>query len=201
MTSEPGNHPIWKQTFLKVKRLHLSSWKISLNQWCSKYCCVLILLSFHETPCKKIIPSKQMTQMTETQFLSSVFSPSATELCPSGHGSSAGSSGELRSCGEELIKKSGSFSLQSQPAFLARVPNETVVRLFSLLVSPPNCLCTRNIWSLDWHHSFLSQMRHYSAKYGVSEFPGEGISFTKLTMDTMNDSSGAEIKVSLTLGQ
>lgn len=44
-------------------------------------------------------------------------------------------------------------------------------------------------------------MRHYSAKYGVSEFPGEGISFTKLTMDTMNDSSGAEIKVSLTLGQ
>ena len=45
---------------------------------------------------------------------------------------------------------------------------------------------------------FLSQMRHYSAKYGVSEFPGEGISFTKLTMDTMNDSSGAEIKVSLT---
>ena len=38
-------------------------------------------------------------------------------------------------------------------------------------------------------------MRHYSAKYGVSEFPGEGISFSKLTMDTMNDSSGAEIKV------
>lgn len=41
-------------------------------------------------------------------------------------------------------------------------------------------------------------MRHYSSKYGVSEFPGEGTSFTKLTMDTMNDSSGAEIKVSLT---
>ena len=40
-------------------------------------------------------------------------------------------------------------------------------------------------------------MRHYSAKYGVNEFPGEGVSFTKLTMDTMNDSSGAEIKVSL----
>ena len=39
-------------------------------------------------------------------------------------------------------------------------------------------------------------MRHYSAKYGVNEFPGEGVSFTKLTMDTMNDSSGSEIKVS-----
>jgi len=108
--------------------------------------------------------------------ITSSVSPSATELCPSGHGSSAGSSGELpRSCGEELIKKSGSFSLQSQPAFLARVPNETVVRLFSLL------------------------MRHYSSKYGVSEFPGEGTSFTKLTMDTMNDSSGAEIKVGAVL--
>ena len=58
-------------------------------------------------------------------------SPSTTELCPSGGGSSAGSSGE------ELVKKSGSFGLQSQPAFLARVPNETVVRLFSLLVSQP----------------------------------------------------------------
>ena len=151
MTSEPGNHPIWKQTFLKVKRLHLSFWKISLNQWCSKYCCILILLSFHAKPCKDLISSKQMTQMTETQFLSSLFSPSATELCPSGHGSSAGSSGELRSCGEELIKKSGSFSLQSQPAFLARVPNETVVRLFSLLVSPidspQNCLYARDMWS------------------------------------------------------
>ena len=151
MTSEPGNHPIWKQTFLKVKRLHLSFWKISLNQWCSKYCCILILSSFHAKPCKDLIPSKQMTQMTETQFLSSLFSPSATELCPSGHGSSAGSSGELRSCGEELIKKSGSFSLQSQPAFLARVPNETVVRLFSLLVSPidspQNCLYARDMWS------------------------------------------------------
>merc|ERR1719278_1023930 len=57
-----------------------------------------------------------------TKITSSV-SPSTTELCPSGHGSSAGSSGELtRSCGEELIKKSGSFSLQSHPAFLARVP-------------------------------------------------------------------------------
>ena len=55
-------------------------------------------------------------------------SPSTTELCG---GSSAGSSGE------ELVKKSGSFGLQSQPAFLARVPNETVVRLFSLLVSQP----------------------------------------------------------------
>jgi len=107
--------------------------------------------------------------------ITSSVSPSATELCPSGHGSSAGSSGEPRSCGEELIKKSGSFSLQNQPAFLARVPNETVVRLFSLL------------------------MRHYSAKYGVSEFPGEGISFTKLTMDTMNDSSGAEIKMGAVL--
>ena len=40
-----------------------------------------------------------------------------------------------------------------------------------------------------------SQMRHYSSKYGVSDCPGEGLSFTKLTMDTMNDSSGAEIKV------
>jgi len=107
--------------------------------------------------------------------ITSSVSPSATELCPSGHGSSAGSSGEMRSCGEELIKKSGSFSLQSQPAFLARVPNETVVRLFSLL------------------------MRHYSAKYGVNEFPGEGVSFTKLTMDTMNDSSGSEIKMGAVL--
>jgi len=103
-----------------------------------------------------------------TKITSSV-SPSTTELCPSGGGSSAGSSGE------ELVKKSGSFGLQSQPAFLARVPNETVVRLFSLL------------------------MRHYSSKYGVSDCPGEGVSFTKLTMDTMNDSSGAEIKMGAVL--
>lgn len=96
--------------------------------------------------------------------ITSSVSPSNQELLPAQ--SSSGSSP-----GEELMRKSGSFTLQTKPAFLVRVPNETVVRLFSLL------------------------MRHYSSHYGVGKCPGEGAGFSRLTMETMHDQSGADIKV------
>ena len=38
-------------------------------------------------------------------------------------------------------------------------------------------------------------MRHYSSHYGVGKCPGEGAGFSRLTMETMQDQSGADIKV------
>ena len=38
-------------------------------------------------------------------------------------------------------------------------------------------------------------MRHYSSHYGVGKCPGEGAGFSRLTMETMHDQSGADIKV------
>jgi len=67
------------------------------------------------------------------------------------------------------LQKSWSFS-NTSPAFIIRVPNESVVRLFSLLI------------------------RNYGTKYGVAPIPLETPGFTKLTMDTLQNTSG-EAKV------
>lgn len=67
------------------------------------------------------------------------------------------------------LEKSFSFSSNS-PTFIIRVPNESVVRLFSLLI------------------------RNYGTKYGTGPIPMEVPGFTKLTMDTLQSSSG-ETKV------
>jgi len=67
------------------------------------------------------------------------------------------------------LQKSWSFS-NTTPAFIIRVPNESVIRLFSLLI------------------------RNYGTKYGVGPIPMETPGFTKLTMDTLTNASG-EAKV------
>ena len=116
--------------------------------------------------------------MFEDQMATYCFVEIAEGFCPSSK-SSAGlePAPELPPPSPKALSSSGSMDkpvssphwtmTNSSPAFVIRVPNESIVRLFSFLVSSPLHYC-----ELASHYDVI-QIRNYETKYLCSELPLE----------------------------
>ena len=143
---------------------------------------------------------RRQSLLFEDQMATYCFVEIAEGFCPSSK-SSAGlePAPELPPPSPKALSSSGSMDkpvssphwtmTNSSPAFVIRVPNESIVRLFSFLVSSPLHYC-----ELASHYDVI-QIRNYETKYLCSELPLEpGLGFTILTMETLQNRCG-EAKV------